>query len=209
MHDESKDEDLETEGLLNQTNILWFGGTVSQNQDFFFNPPRNQENKIADTRTPRMLDAAGKAKLRSSPSQLQFRDPLTSLANGFRIQVEFQEKERQLATNVLEHFVDYLSGNNSAPVSTRFNDPAEGEPHAPGSWAVELPTSDRQTIRNLGVAIAWLMCNRQGLFVSFQPTPKMEPPDEGQVLEECSFFIGDRPVVKPGSIPNGKMKTRA
>jgi len=187
MHNESKEEDLETEGRLNQTNILWFGDTVVQNQDFFFNPPRDQFNKIADTRTPRMLNEEQKAKLRSQASKLQFRDPLTVLPNGVSVQVDFAEHQFQTAIDVREHLLDYLADNNIRAVSSESDSPPAGT-----SWEVRLLGTHPDRLRDIGLAIACMMCNRHGLSVRFLANKSADAQSKSGASEQPEFFIGDR-----------------
>ena len=102
MHDPflPKEEALRAEGHQNQANTLWFSHKVPQNQDFFFNPPKDQHNQIIDTRTARIISErekeafAGRALNKEHQS---FKDPSLIISNGFHIHMDFSNENEALA----------------------------------------------------------------------------------------------------------------
>lgn len=205
IHDRTKDEDLQGEGLYNQANTLWFSYKVPQAQEFFFDPPRNTDGTIIDTRTPRLLQKQEKELLLAQANQsLSFRDPIDVIVSGFHIHVDFEEQDRDLGMLVFDNFLTYLNGAKLAPTSTRIYRPGENGPHIRGGWEVKFHRSGLGALRDFGVAIGWLMCNRQGLSVFAHP----ETWHEGDIKEELAahekyaFFIGEPPLLDLGFFKN-------
>lgn len=81
------------------------------------------------------------------------------------------------------------------PTSTRLYKEKENGPHLQRGWEVKFETSDPNILKNIGIAIGWLMCNRQGLSVFIHPVTWKE----GDHLEELTahkhyaFFLGNLP----------------
>ena len=124
MHDPSLPEEnaLIAEGRDNQANALWFSYRVPQNQDFFFNPPRDPSNKIIDTRTSRILLQDEKDKLRKiGLNKLEnelFNDPSQIIINGFHIHMDFTDENAELALTIFDKFLVYLLSENTTPKLT-------------------------------------------------------------------------------------------
>lgn len=201
MHDAAlpEFEALAAEGYYNQTNALWFGYKVPQNQDFFFNPPRDKDNKLVDTRTPRILSLADKAALlhlgMSNMDTSSTNDPYQIILNGFHIHMDYVEHDAPLGALIFDKFISFLFEEQIAPTSTRFYAPDENGPHILGGWEVKFETSDWVILEKIGVAIGWLMCNRQGLPVFMHPVTWVEGDyrEELKAHERYSFFLGHMP----------------
>jgi aromatic ring-cleaving dioxygenase len=206
MHDPDLPEleALRHEGETNQVNALWFGKRVAQQQDFFFHPPLTPEGSIVDTRTERVysiterkdLFAQGKSEL----GEISFRDPKKVVTNGFHIHVDYEDKDAELAKAVFDQFVIYLLQHGYRPTSTCFYGPGENGPHIQAGWEVKFETPDTSVLETMGVAVGWLMCNRQGLNVFMHPVTWVEGdhPEELRAHEQYAFFIGNLPPLDLG-----------
>ncbi len=55
--------------------------------------------------------------------------------------------------------------------------------------------ADRTILENIGVAVAWLMCNRQGLSIFMHPVTweEYDYREELEAHEKYSFFLGELP----------------
>lgn len=203
MHDPELPDDkaLEQEGHHNQKNALWFTHRVAQKQDFFFNPPKDECQNIIDTRTPRVMEkkeilALYEKGLRQMRSH-QFQDPRNTIIHGFHIHMDFSIEDEALGLEIFKHFNRYLYEINRIPTSTRLYKEKENGPHLQRGWEVKFETRDPNILQDIGIAIAWLMCNRQGLSVFFHPVTW----EEGDPLEELNahkhyaFFLGDLPAL--------------
>ncbi len=138
MHDPSlsEEEALAAEGNDNQKNALWFGYKVPQKQEFFFNPLKDKNNRIIDTRTHRVLSAKEKDKLlllgASELASLSFQDPFLIIRNGFHIHMDFLDSEAALRLKIFDQFLIFLINENLIPTSTRLYKPGENGPHELG-----------------------------------------------------------------------------
>lgn len=206
MHDPnlSEIEALRHEGETNQYNALWFGRRVEQKQDFFFNPPLTEKGDIVDTRTERVYSTDERLESFSQGltqlGKFDFRDPKNIITHGFHIHVDYEEKDCELATAVFDKFVMYLLERGCRPTSTCFYGPGENGPHLQRGWEVKFETSDPKVIETIGIAVGWLMCNRQGLNVFMHPVTWIEGdhPEELRAHEEYAFFIGNLPPLDLG-----------
>ncbi len=203
MHDESlpEIEALKQEGETNQVNALWFGRRVAQNQDFFFNPPLTEEGRIVDTRSERVLLDTEKSALRDQGHEefgaITFQNPSDVILRGFHVHMDYNEDEKALAEEVFDHFMFYLLGRGLRPTSTRQYAPKENGPHELGGWEVKFETRDAKVLETIGIAVAWLMCNRQGISVFFHPVSWEEGDNEEEINahENYSFFLGFLPAL--------------
>lgn len=190
---------LEVEGRDNQANALWFSYRVPQHQDFFFNPPKDKDNKLIDTRTSRVMSMQERNKLfEIGKSQLQqqlFHDPVKKIIRGFHIHLDYFIEEEDLALTIFDKFIVYLVSENLRPTSTRLYGEGENGPHIQRGWEVKFETQDSTIIARIGIAIAWLMCNRQGFSIFMHPVTWHEGDyrEELKAHENYSFFIGDLP----------------
>lgn len=201
MHDISLSEELALaeEGRDNQVNALWFSYKVPQKQDFFFNPPKDKNNKIIDTRSSRLMSEQeynelffiGKSKLQGKV----FQDPSDAIIHGFHIHLDCSEEDNELALMVFDKFLIYLLSENLRPTSTRLYASRENGPHVYGGWEVKFETEDKIILKRIGIAIAWLMCNRQGLSIFMHPVTWNDGDyrEELKAHEEYAFFLGDLP----------------
>jgi aromatic ring-cleaving dioxygenase len=197
---------LRQEGETNQVNALWFGHRVAQHQDFFFNPPLHADRTIVDTRTERIFSIEERkilyAQGQSEWGEISFRDPQNEIINGFHIHVDYEEKNAELAYHVFKQFMIYLLEQEHRPTSHRFYAEKENGPHVQRGWEVKFETSDPSVLETIGIAVGWLMCNRQGLNVFMHPVTWVEGEDEhAQELkahEEYAFFIGELPPLDLG-----------
>lgn len=198
MHDETLPdiEALKQEGETNQVNALWFGRRVDQQQDFFFNPPLTEEGTIVDTRTSRVISEEKKQEMREQGAcelgVINFRDPKDVIIRGFHIHMDFDEKDAPVAHAVFERFMIYLLERGIRPTSTRFYEPRENGPHVLGGWEVKFETRDNSVRETMGIAVGWLMCNRQGISVFMHPVTWEEGDNEEEIKahDEYSFFLG-------------------
>lgn len=201
MQDPNLPEDiaLAVEGRDNQANTIWFSYKVPQKQDFFFNPPKDDNNQIIDTRTARVMPTQEREKLIDiGKMKLQdklFQDPFKTIIRGFHIHMDYSAEQEALALTVFDKFLMYLLGENLRPTSTRLYGQGENGPHIQKGWEVKFETEDRTILESIGIAIAWLMCNRQGCSVFMHPVTWHEGdyPEELKAHEAYSFFIGDLP----------------
>ncbi len=201
MHDATlpEAEALTAEGKENQANALWFSYRVPQHQDFFFNPPTDKNNKILDTRTPRIMQEIEKDRLIAiGTDKLQwssFRDPFTVIIRGFHIHMDYKIEEADLALAIFDEFQVYLREENLIPTSTRLYAPRENGPHILQGWEVKFETPDENILSRIGIAIAWLMCNRNGLSVFMHPVTWQEGDfqEELKAHKEYAFFLGQLP----------------
>jgi aromatic ring-cleaving dioxygenase len=201
MHDTALPAEaaLAEEGRDNQTNALWFGHRVPQKQEFFFNPPKDAANNIVDTRTPRIVAAKERAELLTAgKSKLQgksFQSPEKIIVHGFHIHMDYTPAQAQLALTIFDRFLVYLLGIGMRPTSTRLYAPRENGPHVQGGWEVKFETEDKTILADIGIAIGWLMCNRQGLSLFMHPVTWQEGDyrEEHKSHAEYAFFLGDLP----------------
>lgn len=190
---------LAVEGRENQANALWFSYRVPQNQDFFFNPPKDKNNRIIDTRTSRVMQNhqrnellnVGKIKLKNDV----FEDPSDIIVHGFHIHLDYFKEQEDLALTVFDKFLIYLLSENLRPTSTRLYNPRENGPHMQQGWEVKFETQDTKILEQIGIAIAWLMCNRQGFSIFMHPVTWEEGDyrEELKAHEQYSFFLGNLP----------------
>jgi len=190
---------LAAEGRDNQANALWFSYRVPQKQDFFFNPPKDENNNIVDTRTSRVMPTQeinellniGKNKLQG---QL-FQDPSKIIIHGFHIHLDYFTEQEDLALTIFDKFLVYLLSENLRPTSTRLYGPRENGPHVQRGWEIKFETPDRTILERIGIAVAWLMCNRQGFSIFMHPVTWHEGDyrEELKAHEEYSFFLGNLP----------------
>lgn len=203
MHDTTLPEEqaLFSEGKENQANALWFSYRVAQNQDFFFHPPKDSHNNIIDTRMPRIMSeqeinqllALGKQQLADAPFHL----PETKIIRGFHIHLDYEAEQAELALMIFDNFVKYLLDENLRPSSTRIYGIRENGPHIQGGWEVKFESRDKAILHNIGIAIAWLMCNRQGLSIFMHPVTWEEGNyrEEHKAHKEYAFFLGELPAL--------------
>lgn len=195
----SEDESLAAEGRDNQANALWFSYRVPQNQDFFFNPPKDPHNQIIDTRTSRIMSQEKKEELLAQGMKKtlhkSFQDPSQVIINGFHIHMDFSDENAALALMIFDKFLVFLLSENLKPTSTRLYAPHENGPHVLGGWEVKFETNDKEIASKIGIPISWLMCNRQGLSVFMHPVTWQEGDykEELKAHEEYSFFLGNMP----------------
>ena len=201
MHDTSlsDEEALAAEGRLNQHNALWFSRRVPQAQEFFFNPPKDEQQKIIDTRTSRIMSAQKRTELldaanTSLPKQC-FREPKKVILRGFHIHMDYTLEQESLALAIFDQFLLYLIGENLRPTSTRLYAPRENGPHIQGGWEVKFETRESSILSRIGIAIAWLMCNRHNMSVFMHPVTWEEGdrPEELRAHKEYAFFLGHLP----------------
>lgn len=209
MHDEAapEREQLEQEGHLNQAQNAWFGAKAAQKQDFFFAPPLDERGRVVDTRTPRVRTAAHKeacrqrgAEQQRGTKQGQYRDPAAIVIRGFHIHVDFPAQHEAFALELLDGLLAFLKdvgsdGRGQRPNSTRIYGPKENGPHLMAGWEVKFEYRNAdQAFFGLGVAVAWLLCNRGTLPIFAHPVTW----EEGNFVEELkahsdySFFVGDQ-----------------
>ena len=206
MHDPSLPEiaALAAEGRESQANTVWFTHKVAQNRDFFFHPPLDTNQKIMDTRSCRILINTeiehlidrGNQQLAKTP----FFDPFQLIVNGFHIHVDFTPEKQPLAELVFAAFMAFLNQEQLIPSSTRWYAEGENGPHLQRGFEVKFTTNDRNMLARIGIAIGWLMCNRQGLAIFMHPVTW----EEGDHTEELyahqhySFFIDAMPPLNLG-----------
>jgi aromatic ring-cleaving dioxygenase len=198
MHDVnlSVEQALLTEGRENQANALWFSYRVPQFQQFFFEPPKDENNNLVDTRSSRVMSknlredllALGKIKL----AQHDFRDPSAVIIRGFHIHMDYSPEQAVLALAIFEQFNLYLWREKMYPTSTRIYAPFENGPHVLGGWEVKFETQDKQILRKIGIAIGWLICNRREMNVFIHPVTWHEGDIKEELLahENYAFFLG-------------------
>jgi len=201
MHDPSLPEEaaLAVEGRENQANALWFSYRVPQNQDFFFNPPKDENNRIIDTRTARVMQNQQRQELlhrgKIELHNQAFNEPEKIIIHGFHIHLDYLTGQEELALTVFDQFLVYLLSENLRPTSTRLYKPRENGPHVQGGWEVKFETQEKAILERIGIAIAWLMCNRQGFSIFMHPVTWEEGDyrEELKAHEKYSFFLGDLP----------------
>ena len=220
MHDESLPAipQLRQEGELNQRQAIWFGERVDQLQDFFFNPPLDDEGRVVDTRTSRVIPAAELELLRieaeaktaekdptagsPSPSSSALPrgapvDPFKKIIRGFHIHVDFSEEDSFRGYTVFDKFVPYLLANGLRPSSTRIYRERENGPHVQRGWEVKFEYREASlTIgRALGVCMEWLMCNRQDfpVFAHFVTWEEGDIVEELHAHRQYAFFMDRLP----------------
>ena len=110
---------------------------------------------------------------------INFWDPFTILKGGYDVHVYFDMSQHVLAVAVYKAFLAYLSLHDIRPTySFVYDKPPtfEGGPHKGPMWVVQLmginPVRDviqeggnDEAVRQMGIAIAWLLLNRHGLKV--------------------------------------------
>lgn len=203
-----EEEALSSEGKDNQANALWFGYRVPQKQEFFFKPPKDNKNRIIDTRTTRIMTDHEKYELlmlgKKELNHQLFSEPDEVIINGFHIHMDFLKPDEALALTVFDRFLVYLLNRDMRPTSTRLYGPRENGPHVNGGWEVKFETKDKTILEKIGIAIAWLMCNRQGLSVFMHPVTWQEGDydEELKAHKQYSFFLGELPALDLGFFTN-------
>lgn len=201
MHDTLLPEEqaLIAEGNENQANALWFSYRVPQRQDFFFNPPKDIDNNIIDTRTSRIMSELEiKQLLALGQQQLDGKSfclPEAKIIRGFHLHLDYSPEQAELALLIFDNFIKYLLTENLRPSSTRIYSAGENGPHVQGGWEVKFELRDKLILAKIGIAIAWLMCNRQGLSVFMHPVTWEEGDyqEEHKAHKEYAFFLGELP----------------
>lgn len=195
----SEEKALLVEGQENQPNAIWFSYRVPQMQAFFFNPPMDNNNKIIDTRTSRVMSKVEINQLKTlglgNLNKSNFRHPKDEIIRGFHIHMDYESFQEAVALSIFDNFLIYLSSENMIPTSTRVYGPKENGPHILGGWEVKFETQDRKILEKIGVAIGWLMCNRQNISVFMHPVTWKEGDFEEELKahKEYSFFLGYLP----------------
>eukprot|EP01113_Clastostelium_recurvatum_P035749 TRINITY_DN5016_c0_g1_i1.p1 TRINITY_DN5016_c0_g1~~TRINITY_DN5016_c0_g1_i1.p1 ORF type:complete len:190 (-),score=41.31 TRINITY_DN5016_c0_g1_i1:77-625(-) len=130
-----------------------------------------------------------------SSSTTTFLDPYVALKGGYDVHVYFTLEQHAKATSLYHAFLAFLADHRVKPTfSFIYDQPPnfEGGPHKGPMWVVQLmginPARDiiqeggaARAIEHLGVALSWLMLNRQGLKVLVHPNVALP---FGQVAEE-------------------------
>lgn len=197
--DKKRKDDFDTEGRLNQGNILWFGYKVPHYQDFFFQPPRDKNNQIKDTRTSRIIAEGEKKDLltlgKKSLKTSDFKDPFEAIVNGYHIHLDYSDDQKTVALEVLEHFISFLFTEGIHPSNIRIYEPIVNGPHLQQGWEVKFLTQDPSIIRNIGIATAWLMCNRQGLPIFIHPVTWHDGDikEELRAHQDYAMFMDEMP----------------
>jgi aromatic ring-cleaving dioxygenase len=203
-HDEQlppRDQLLQ-EGLLNQSQILWFNEKVDQSQLFFFDPPLEEDGSIVDTRSCRVISEAERASALEKVDRASWNverpvaDPHAKIIRGFHIHVDFLLEDSCEGMNMFDHLLVYLVKDHCLrPTSTRLYDERENGPHVQRGWEIKFEYRDpTYNIQALGVAIGWLICNRRGFNVFAHCVTWEEGDISEEVLahQEYSFFLGDQ-----------------
>ena len=213
MHDPTLPdvEQLRQEGETNQREAIWFGKRVAQQQDFFFNPPLGPDGRVVDTRTSRLYSEAekeailaqGTAQAAALGKSVETYDDPAGRVRGYHIHLDYLPGEEEKAFAVFDHFIAYLLARKLRPSSTRIYAPKENGPHNQAGWEVkfEFPELDpAKTTEIIGIPIAWLMCNRQGMTVFLHCVAWVEGdlPEELRSHTDYSFFLGDLPSLDMG-----------
>lgn len=199
MHNPKQNEFglLREEGLTNQANVLWFTEKVNQNKDYFFNPPRTKSGKLIDTRSRRVLSFAEKNKWLALDTKKmeKFHDPFKKIKYGYHIHLDFTPQESEVALEIYDGFLAFLIAINLIPTSTRLYGKKENGPHVSSGWEVKFETLDKTIISQIGLAIGWLMCNRQGLSIYTHPVTwdAGDYKEELNAHEKYAMFIGELP----------------
>lgn len=124
-----------------------------------------------------------------------WKDPRDTLTRGFHIHLDFIDEQETLALAIFDRFLSYLLSEDLRPTSTRLYAPGENGPHVQRGWEVKFETRDPRILDRIGIAIAWLMCNRQNLSVFIHAVSW----EEGDIAEELkaherySFSLGNSP----------------
>ncbi len=199
MHNRESEDDLASEGRLNQANILWFGNRVDQVQDFFFNPSRDRDLKLVDTRTPKIMSTSEKLPLlekgKTQLTETKFRLPEQVILKGFHIHMDYLLPEENQALVVFDEFIKFLLEMGIRPTSTRLYDKLENGPHVQAGWEVKFELFGHQVLKQIGIAVGWLMCNRHGLPVFLHPVT-WRPADfneEYLAHSQYGMFMGSLP----------------
>ena len=188
MHDPRIKDDLQTEGRLNQANILWFGYEVKQNQNFFFNPPKDARGSVVDTRTPNLLPERAIRELRAlgeiQLKEERFQRPEKVIVNGFHIHLVSYPGEETLAREIFDECTTFLATHGLSP---------SGASVSASGWEIKLETPSPDILRSIGIAIGWLMCNRRGLSVMLHPVigKPGETDAELQARTRFPLFLGN------------------
>mmetsp|Transcript_5702 Transcript_5702/g.6181 ORF Transcript_5702/g.6181 Transcript_5702/m.6181 type:complete len:321 (+) Transcript_5702:33-995(+) len=195
-HDDSLEDDLETEGRDNQNNTLWFSYRVDQKLDFFFHPPRTADGKVVDTRTKRVMSQEQKDEEYKNNQGLKasdFLDPFKIIQRGFHIHMDYKDDEAPIATQIYDNFLSFLESEGIKPTSHCYYKPGENGPHIQGGWEVKFETTDPKVFTNIGIAVSWLMCNRQGISIFMHPVTWQEGQHrlEYNAHDQYAMFIGD------------------
>ena len=71
----------------------------------------------------------------------------------------------------------------------------ENGPHLQRGWEVKFETPNQSILKNIGIAIGWLMCNRQGLPLFIHPVTWQEGDhkEELNAHQNYAFFIDKLP----------------
>jgi len=115
--------------------------------------------------------------------------------HGFHIHLDYLEDQEDLAFAVFDKFLIYLLRESLRPTSTRSYGPRENGPHVQRGLEVKFETQDKTILERFGIAVAWLMCNRQGLPVFMHPVTWQDgnSREELKAHAQYAMFIGDLP----------------
>lgn len=190
---------LNSEGEENQKNILWFSHSVPHHQEFFFNPPLDDKNEVIDTRQPRILTAEEKQQLYKvgidKLKNEKFQNPLEKITNGFHLHLDYLPEEEELALKVFDEFLFFLLKEGMRPSRTRIYEAFDNGPHIRKGWEVKFEGKGLHILKQFGIAVGWLMCNRQGLPIFAHPVT-WEHGNRNEELnahENYAMFIGNLP----------------
>jgi aromatic ring-cleaving dioxygenase len=109
--------------------------------------------------------------------------------------MDYSSDQAEVALYVFDEFLKFLINIKLRPTSTRLYCALENGPHIQGGWEVKFELSGNQILRQIGIAVGWLMCNRQGLSVFLHPVT-WKPGDvreEYRAHSEYCMFIGSLP----------------
>lgn len=190
-HDSTK-LDLKTEGDDHADRTLEMGVVHPLDMQFFYDPPIDgKTGKLVDTRTPNEISPLEVSQMKAlgwnNAKEIRWKDPREALVNGFHIHVDFTPDKQASAMKVYGAFMQFLQSQNLHPTSTRVYKPKENGPHQLAGWEVKFEKNDEEVMKIMGIALGWLMLNRDGNSVFVHPVTWHEGDVEAEIKAHADY----------------------
>ncbi len=174
MQKELDEQSLIEEAETNQKNTLWFENQTPQNQDFFYNPPKDNQNIIIDTRSACLLSnleiAELTAQVREEKNSEHVLNPIAEIQNGFEVYLFYKKNEFEFLKLLLAALKKYLEIENK--ISLQIEGYSLSNTPYIGMCKIIIDDTTQRSFYTLGTVLGWLICNRKNLPVFMHETRK-------------------------------------
>lgn len=114
-------------------------------------------------------------------------EPTEVITEGYDVHTYFKIEEKEKAFSVYQNFLEYLKDNNIKVTSGFHPDIFDDSPHPLPMWEVDLDIQDCWQ-EKLGIAISWLMLNREGLSILIHPNTGLRNRDS-KLMDHTEYTL--------------------